>query len=46
MLELGAAKSQLQREFADFDERNYGYSLFRKFIEEDTKFVVGKAGRY
>ena len=44
MLELGAAKSQLQREFADFDERNYGYSLFRKFIEEDTKFVVGKVG--
>lgn len=43
-LHLGSAKSQLQREFADFDERNYGYSLFRKFIEEDTKFVVEKSG--
>ena len=44
LLNLGTAKSQLQREYADFDERNYGYSLFRKFIEEDTKFVVGKNG--
>ena len=40
MLNMGSAKSQLQREFADFDERNYGYSLFRKFIEEDTKYEV------
>ncbi len=40
MLNMGSAKSQLQREFADFDERNYGYSLFRKFIEEDTKYLV------
>ena len=40
MLNLGSAKSQLQREFADFDERNYGYTLFRKFIEEDTKYLV------
>ncbi len=37
---LGSTKSQLQREFADFDERNYGYSLFRKFIEDTTKFKV------
>lgn len=44
LLNLGTAKSQLQREYADFDERNYGYSLFRKFIEEDTRFVVGKNG--
>lgn len=39
-LNMGSAKSQLQREFVDFDERNYGYSLFRKFIEEDTKYIV------
>jgi len=44
MLHLGSTKSQLQREFADFDERNYGYSLFRKFIEDETKFVVEKSG--
>lgn len=44
MLNMGSAKSQLQREFADFDERNYGYSLFRKFIEEDTKFIVEVIG--
>ena len=44
LVHLGSAKSQLQREFADFDERNYGYSLFRKFIEENTKFVVEKVG--
>lgn len=40
MLNMGSAKSQLQREFVDFDERNYGYTVFRKFIEEDTKYVV------
>lgn len=44
VVNLGSAKSQLQREFADFDERNYGYSLFRKFVEEETKFVVKKDG--
>lgn len=43
-LNLGSAKSQLQREFADFDERNYGYTLFRKFVEEETRFVVKKDG--
>ena len=43
-LNMGSAKSQLQREFADFDERNYGYSLFRKFIEEDTKYEVKISG--
>lgn len=42
LLELGLSKNLLQREYADFDERNYGYSLYRKFIEEDTKFVVVK----
>lgn len=40
LLNLGSTKSQLQREFPDFDERNYGYSLFRKFIEEETKYQV------
>lgn len=40
MLNMGSAKSRLQREFPDFDERNYGYTLFRKFIEEDTKYIV------
>ena len=39
-LNLGSTKSQLQREFPDFDERNYGYSLFRKFIEEEAKYQV------
>jgi len=41
---LGSTKSQLQREFADFDERNYGYSLFRKFVEDETKFEVKHKG--
>lgn len=40
LVNLGSAKSQLQREFADFDERNYDYSLFRTFVEKETKFVV------
>lgn len=42
---LGSTKSQLQREFPDFDERNYGYTLFRKFIEEGTKFKIEQEGR-
>lgn len=41
---LGSTKSQLQREFADFDERNYGYSSFRKFIEEETNFSTKQVG--
>ncbi len=41
---LGSAKSQLQREFPDFDERNYGYTLFRKFIEDGTKFKTEQEG--
>lgn len=44
MLYMGAAKNKLQREFSDFDERNYGYSLFRKFIEEDTNYEVKVVG--
>lgn len=43
-LYLGGAKSKLQREFADFDERNYGYSVFRKFVEEETRFAVEMNG--
>ncbi len=41
---LGFTKSQIQREFADFDERNYGYTLFRKFVEEETRFQVQQHG--
>ncbi|MCR5203327.1 MAG: NYN domain-containing protein [Lachnospiraceae bacterium] len=41
---LGSTKSRLQREFADFDERNYGYTLFRKFIEDETKFELAYEG--
>lgn len=41
---LGSTKSQLQREFPDFDERNYGYTLFRKFIEDGTKFETEQEG--
>lgn len=41
---LGSTKSQLQREFPDFDERNYGYTLFRKFIEDGTKFKIEQEG--
>lgn len=37
---LGSTKSDIQRQFPDFDERNYGYTLFRKFIEEETKFEL------
>lgn len=44
LFNLGSAKSKLQRQYADFDERNYGYTLFRKFIEEETKFVVKHEG--
>lgn len=39
-LNLGSTKSQLKIEFPDFDERNYGYSMFRKLIEEEFKFEV------
>lgn len=41
---LGSLKSQLQRSFPDFDERNYGYSKFTKFIEEKTKFHINQDG--
>lgn len=41
---LGSTKSNLQRLFPDFDERNYGYSSMRKFIEEATKFQTMQKG--
>lgn len=39
-LNMGSTKSQLKNAFPDFDERNYGYSMFRKLVEEETKFKV------
>ena len=41
---LGSTKSNLQRLFPDFDERNYGYSSMRTFIEEATKFETLQKG--
>ena len=41
---LGSTKSNLQRLFPDFDERNYGYSSMRTFIEEATKFETMQKG--
>lgn len=41
---LGSTKSNLQRLFPDFDERNYGYSSMRKFITEATKFDTAQKG--
>ncbi len=41
---LGSTKSNLQRLFPDFDERNYGYSSMRKFITEATKFETMQKG--
>ncbi|MCM1172201.1 MAG: NYN domain-containing protein [Clostridium sp.] len=41
---LGSTKSQLQRIFSDFDERNYGYSRFKKFIEDETNVEIETEG--
>lgn len=41
---LGSTKSNLQRLFPDFDERNYGYNSMRKFITEATKFDTVQKG--
>lgn len=41
---LGSTKSNIQRQFPDFDERNYGYTLFRKLIEAETKFKLFQKG--
>lgn len=43
-LNMGLTKSLLQREFPDFDERNYGYIMFRTFIENETKLKVNING--
>lgn len=38
---LSSAKTRIQRLYPDFDERNYGYTSFKKFIEEEaTKFKI------
>ncbi len=37
---LGGIKSTLQRQFSDFDERNYGFTTIRKFIESMKDFQV------
>ncbi len=41
---LGSTKSNLQRLFPDFDERNYGYNSMSKFITEATKFEIMQKG--
>ncbi|MBO5281793.1 MAG: NYN domain-containing protein [Lachnospiraceae bacterium] len=41
---LGMVKSNLQRLYPDFDERNYGYNAMMKFITEATKFKIVKQG--
>lgn len=43
-LDLSVAKVQLLREYPDFDERNYGYTMFSKFIEDETRFNVEREG--
>lgn len=37
---LGGIKSTLQRRYSDFDERNYGFTTIRKFIESMEDFQV------
>ncbi len=37
---LGGIKSTLQRQFSDFDERNYGFTTIRKFIESMKDFQL------
>ncbi len=41
---LGMVKSNLQRLYPDFDERNYGYNAMMKFITEATRFKIVKQG--
>ena len=38
--ELGGIKSQLQRLYTDFDERNYGYSSMTTFIKDLKEFEM------
>jgi len=37
---LGGVKSTLQRQYTDFDERNYGFTSIRKFIESMKDFQI------
>lgn len=37
---LGGIKSTLQRRYSDFDERNYGFTTIRKFIESMDDFQI------
>lgn len=37
---LGGIKSTLQRRYSDFDERNYGFTTIRKFIESMEDFQI------
>lgn len=40
MAGLGGIKSTLQRQYTDFDERNYGFTSIRKFIESMRDFQL------
>ncbi|EFV01033.1 hypothetical protein HMP0721_1772 [Pseudoramibacter alactolyticus ATCC 23263] len=42
---LGEVGSRLNNKYPDFDVRNYGYSLLSKFLEESSRFTVGRQGR-
>lgn len=44
MAGLGGIKSTLQRQYTDFDERNYGFTSIRKFIESMKDFQVIQDG--
>lgn len=37
---LSTTKSCILQQYPDFDERNYGYTIFRKLIEEKTEFKL------
>lgn len=41
---LGGLKSSLQRRYSDFDERNFGYTTMRKFVESLQNFEVVAEG--
>lgn len=41
---LGGLKSQLQRTYTDFDERNYGYNTMTQFIDDMKEFVLYQEG--
>ncbi len=41
---MGGLKSALQRAYSDFDERNFGYTTMRKFIESFDEFEIVQVG--